>query len=160
MQGKSLPDGSDRASSPDVASFLAATPRPRRRSETSSTRSRSRSQSRRRPPKSLPGSRRASATGRLSVFSLPDQPARQGSAALTSRTLLAYADNADENGDELWNDDSFPEDYGVVIGRGDGHFPSVPDEDDASGDSDSSLDLHTPLPCVLFSIRRFFFIQN
>ena len=156
--GKSLLDGSDRASSPDVASILAATPRSRRKSETSSTGSRSRSQSRRRPPKSLPGSRRTSAAGRLSVFSLPDQHARQGGPSLTSRSLLAYADNADE-GDELWNDDSLLEDYGVVIGReDDGHYANVPDEDDISGDSDSSLDLHTPLPCVLFSTRQFFLI--
>jgi large subunit ribosomal protein LP1 len=145
----SLPDGSDRASSPDVASFLAATPRPRRQSETS-TGSRSQSQSRRRTHKSLPGSCRTSAVGRLSVFSLPDQPARQGSASLTSRSLLAYADNAD---DELWNDDSLLEDYGIVIGSGDGDF--VPDEDDATGDSDSSLDLHTPLPCVLLNSPYF-----
>ena len=156
-QGKSHPDGSDRASSPDVASILAATPRPRprRRSETSSTGSRSGSQSRRRPPKSLPGSRRASAAGRASVFSLPEQHTRQGSASLTSRCLLAYADNADD-ADELW-DDSLLEDYGVVIESGDGDFASVPDEDDISGDSDSSLDLHTPLPCVTDQI---FFSQN
>lgn len=155
-QEKSHPEGSDRASSPDVASILAATPRARRRSETSSTGSRSRSHSRRRPPKSLPGSRRTSAAGRLSIFSLPDQHASQGNPSLTSRSLLAYADNADD-GDELWNDDSLPEDYGVVIANGDGHFSHVPGEDDVSGDSDSSLDLHTPLPCVGFSIRQFFF---
>lgn len=147
-QGKSHLDGSDRASSPDVASILAATPRQRRRSETSSTGSRS--QSRRRPLKSLPGSRRTSSAGRASVFSLPDQHTRQGSASLTSRCLLPYADNADDR-DELWNDDSLQEDYGVVIANGDGHFANVPDEDDTSGDSDSSLDLHTPLPCVLYS---------
>jgi hypothetical protein len=86
----------------------------------------------------------------LSVFSLPDQPARQGSASLTSQSLLAYAGNADD-GDEFWNDDSVLEDYGVVIGAGGRDFANVPDEDDASGDSDSSLDLHTPLPCVLNS---------
>jgi hypothetical protein len=155
-QGKPHSHGSDRASSPDVASILAATPRPRprRRSETSSAGSRSGSQSRRRPPKSLPGSRRASAAGRASVFSLPDQHTRQGSASLTSRCLLAYADNADD-ADELWNDDTLLEDYGVVIESGDGQFASVPDEDDVSGDSDSSLDLHTPLPCVIH--QPFFF---
>ena len=147
-QGTSVPDGSDRASSPDVASFLATTPRPRRRSETSSG-SRSQSQSRRRTHKSLPGSSRASAVGRLSVFSLPDQPTRQG-ASLTSQSLLAYAGNADD-GDELWNDDSLLEDYGVAIGDGD--FADGPDEDDASGDSDSSLDIHTPLPCVPLFLR-------
>jgi hypothetical protein len=152
-QEKSHPDGSDRASSPDVASILAATPRARRRSETSSTGSTSRSQSRRRPPKSLPGSRRTSAAGRLSIFSLPDQTSH-GSTSLTSRSLLAYADNADD-GDELWNDDSLLEDYGVVITSGNGDFAQVPGEDDVSNDSDSSLDLHTPLPCVRFSTRQF-----
>ena len=156
---KSHPDGSDRASSPDVASILAATPRPRRRSETSSTRSRSQSHSRRRPPESLPGSRRTSAVGRLSVFSLPDQPASQGGSSLTSRSLLAYADNADD-GDELWNDDSLLEDYGIVIESGNGHFANGPGEDDVSGDSDSSLDIHTPLPCVCFSTGQFFFSLN
>jgi hypothetical protein len=157
IQGKSHLDGSDRASSPDVASILAATPRQRRRSETSSTGSRSRSQSRRRPPKSLPGSRRTSGVVRASVFSLPDQHTRQGSASVTARCLLAYADNADE-GDEFC--DSLLEDYGVVIGSGDGHFASVvPDEDDVSGDSDSSLDLHTPLPCALFSTHQFFLVR-
>jgi len=144
--GKSLPDESDRASSPDVASIIAATPRPRRRSETSSAGSRSGSRSRRRAhkslPKSLPGSRRVSAVGRLSVFSLPDEAARQGSTSLASRSLLTNP----HDGDELWNDDSLPEDYGVVIGGGDGDFANVPDEDDAAGESDSSLDLHTPLP--------------
>jgi large subunit ribosomal protein LP1 len=154
IQGTSVPDVSNRASSPDVASFLATTPRPRRRSETS-TSSRSQSQSRRRTHKSLPSSSRASAVGRLSVFSLPDQPTRQGSASLTSQSLLAYAGNADD-GDDLW-DDSLLEDYGVpAIGNGDGDFANRLDEDDATGDSDSSLDLHTPLPCVpFFSTRSF-----
>ena len=145
-------DRSDRASSPDIATFIAATPRPpRRRSETSSARSRSRSQSRPRAPKSLPGSRRTSAVGRLSLFSLPDESARrqsEGSASLVSRSLLAYANRPGDD-DGLWNDDSF-EDYGVVIGGGDGGFPNVHDEEDAAGESDSSIDLHTPLPCVTF----------
>jgi hypothetical protein len=140
--GKSLPDESDRASSPDLASIIAATPRPRRRSETSSAGSRSGSRSRRRAHKSLPGSRRSSATGRLSVFSLPDEAARQGNASLASRSLLANS----HVGDGLWHDDSLPEDYGVEIGGGDGDFGNVPDEDDTAGESDSSLDIHTPLP--------------
>ena len=153
IQGTSVPDVSNRASSPDVASFLATTPRPRRRSETSSS-SRSQSQSRRRTHKSLPSSSRASAVGRLSVFSLPDQPTRgQGSTSLTSQSLLAYAGNADD-GDDLWNDDSLPEDYGIPIGNGSGDFANGLDEDDATGDSDSSLDLHTPLPCVPFFSTR------
>ena len=149
FQDTSVPDVSNRASSPDVASFLATTPRPRRRSETS-TSSKS-SQSRWRTHKSLPSSSRASAVGRLSVFSLPDQP-RQGSASLTSQSLLAYAGNADD-GDEFWNDDSLLEDYGVAIGNGGGDFANGLDEDDATGDSDSSLDLHTPLPCVPFFLN-------
>ncbi|KAI0292134.1 hypothetical protein BC826DRAFT_1020179, partial [Russula brevipes] len=102
--GIPLPDGSDRASSPDVASFIAATPRARRRSETSSNGSKSRSQSRR-APKSLPGSCRTSAVGRFSVFSLPDERARQGSISIASRSLLPYDRNADD-GDTLWNDGS------------------------------------------------------
>lgn len=147
--GIPLPVGSDRASSPDVASCMAATPRPRRRSETSSTGSRSRSLPRRRVPKSLPGSRRTSAAGRLSVFSLPDEATRQGSATLASRSLLPYSHNPDD-GDGLWDEGSLIDDYGVVIGDSDG-FPNVPDQDDAADESDSSLDLHTPLPYVLFS---------
>ncbi|KAH9000601.1 hypothetical protein EDB86DRAFT_2904888 [Lactarius hatsudake] len=145
------PDRTDRASSPDIATFIAATPRPRRRSETSS-RSKSRSQSQPRAPKSLPGSRRTSAMGRLSLFSLPDESARrqsEGSATLASRSLLAYANRAGDD-DRLWNDDSFVEqDYGVVIGGGDGGFPSVADEEDAAGESDSSIDLHTSLPNLM-----------
>ncbi|KAI9438302.1 hypothetical protein H4582DRAFT_2076893 [Lactarius indigo] len=120
-------------------------------SETSS-RSRSRSKSRPRAPKSLPGSRRTSAVGRLSLFSLPDESARrqsEGSATLASRSLLAYA-NRHGDDDGLWNDDSFvEEDYGVVIGGGDSGFPSVADEEDAAGESDSSIDLHTPLPNLM-----------
>ncbi|KAI0252781.1 hypothetical protein BJV78DRAFT_268849 [Lactifluus subvellereus] len=146
-----LPDGSDRASSPDIATCIAATPRPRRRSGTSSTCSRSRSQSRRRTPKSLPGSCRTSAVGRLSVFSLPDEPSRresEGSATLASRTLLAYT-NKDDDGGDLWHEGSLVEDYGVVIRGGDGDFTGVPDEEDTAGDSDSSLDLHTPLPSLM-----------
>ncbi|KAH9169526.1 hypothetical protein EDB89DRAFT_1984553 [Lactarius sanguifluus] len=133
------PDRTDRASSPDIATFIAATPRPRRRSETSS-RSKSRSQSQPRAPKSLPGSRRTSAMGRLSLFSLPDE---------SCSPLLAYVNRAGDD-DELWNDDSFVEqDYGVVIGGGDGGFPSVADEEDAAGESDSSIDLHTSLPNLM-----------
>ncbi|KAH9064549.1 hypothetical protein EDB87DRAFT_1680452 [Lactarius vividus] len=147
----SRPDRTDRASSPDIATFIAATPRPRRRSETSS-RSRSRSQPRPRAPKSLPGSRRTSAVGRLSLFSLPDESVRrqsEGSATLASRSLLAYANRPGDD-DGLWNDDSFvEEDYGVVIGSGDDGFPSVADEEDAAGESDSSIDLHTPLPHLM-----------
>ncbi|KAF8273570.1 hypothetical protein EI94DRAFT_1156458 [Lactarius quietus] len=140
-------DRSDRASSPDIATFIAETPRPRRRSDTSSARSRSRS--RPRAPNSLPGSRRTSAMGRLSLFSLPDEFGRhqsEGSASLASRSLLPYANMpSDDNG--LWNDDSF-EDYGVVIG-GDGGFPGELDEEDAAGESDSSIDIHTPLPNLM-----------
>jgi hypothetical protein len=139
-------DRSNRASSPDIATCMAATPRPRRRSETSSARSRSRS--RPRAPKSLPGSCRTSAVGRLSLFSLPDESSRrqsEGSEGVTSRSLLPYANRPDDEG--LWNDDSY-EDYGVVIG-GDGGFPDVLDEEDAAGDSDSSIDLHTPLPKLM-----------
>jgi hypothetical protein len=138
--GKSLPDGSDRASSPDVASIIAATPR--RRSETSSGGSRTGSRSRRRAYKSLPGSCRVSAVGRFSAFSLPDEAARQASASLASRSLLGKP----HDGDKLWSDYSLLEDYGVEIGGGDGDFANVPDQDDATGESDSSLDLHTPLP--------------
>lgn len=146
-------DRSDRASSPDIATCIAATPRQRRRSETSSARSRSRS--RPRAPKSLPGSRRTSAVGRLSLFSLPGESSRRQSEVsegVASRSLLAYA-NGPGNDEGLWNDDSY-EDYGVVIG-GDGGFPGVLDEEDAAADSDSSIDLHTPLPCVAFAFRSF-----
>ncbi len=145
------PDRSEGASSPDIATFMAATPRSRRRSETTLSRSRSRSQSRPRAHNSLPGSRRTSAKGRLSLQSLPDTFGRrqsEGSANLTSRSLLAYASRPDE--DESWNDHSFVEEYGNVIGGGGRGFPGVPDEDDAAGESDSSIDLHTPLPCVAF----------
>ncbi|KAI0060518.1 hypothetical protein BV25DRAFT_938426 [Artomyces pyxidatus] len=118
----------DRPSSPDIASIIAATPRPRRPSETSSARG------------SLPGSRRTS--GR-----------RQSGGSVA---VLAYRQKDDDE-DSMWNEDSFVEDYGVVIKGGDPEaFAEVLDVDDldaeaeeAAEDSDSSLDLHTPLPNLM-----------
>ena len=57
---------------------------------------------------------------------------------------LAYAQ------DESWNDESFVEDYGMPIRMHD-RFVAIDPEIDAQldgngSDSDSSLDLHTPLP--------------
>lgn len=55
----------------------------------------------------------------------------------------------DEGGD--WDDESFVEDYGQVLAGGNGNgFDMVGAEDNENGayDSDSSIDLHTPLPCV------------
>ncbi|KAI0046315.1 hypothetical protein FA95DRAFT_1606959 [Auriscalpium vulgare] len=117
-----------RAGSPDIASILAATPRPRRVSESSSARA-----------ASLPGSRRTSF-------------ARRKSGGSVAR--LSYADKEDDD----WNEESFVEDYGVVIRGGDGgvfeeEIGIGVDEDveaaEAAEDSDSSLDLHTPLPNLM-----------
>lgn len=52
--------------------------------------------------------------------------------------------------DECWNDDSFVSDYGTPIDRHD-HFVDMDPElearlDGGGSDSDSSIDLHTPLP--------------
>ncbi|KAH8978940.1 hypothetical protein EDB86DRAFT_2989786 [Lactarius hatsudake] len=118
------PDRTDRAPSPDIATFIAAnTPHPQR--------SKSRSQSQPREPKSLPGSRQRG----------------QRNPCITEFIGLRHRAGDD---DRLWNDDSFVEqDYGVVIGGGDGGFPSVADEEDAAGESDSSIDLHTSLPNLM-----------
>jgi hypothetical protein len=48
--------------------------------------------------------------------------------------------------DESWNDDSFVEDYGTPIDRHDGFIDRELEGQLDGSDSDSSLDLHTPLP--------------
>jgi hypothetical protein len=73
---------------------------------------------------------------------------RSTSEGIASRTEspaeLAYTQ------DESWNEDSFIEDYGKPINGGD-QFGAIDPEleaqlDGNGSDSDSSLDLHTPLP--------------
>ncbi|KAI0267329.1 hypothetical protein BC834DRAFT_968846 [Gloeopeniophorella convolvens] len=71
----------------------------------------------------------------------------EGGAPLASRSLLAYVNKRDDD-EELWNEESFVEDYGLMIEDGEGDF-GIPPDDDEGGDSDSSLDLHTPLPNLM-----------
>jgi hypothetical protein len=82
------------------------------------------------------------AGSRLSILS------RSASEGIASRTEspaeLAYTQ------DESWNEESFIEDYGMPINRRD-QFVAIDPEleaqlDGNGSDSDSSLDLHTPLP--------------
>lgn len=71
-------------------------------------------------------------------------------ARVTSPVELAYLEQEDG-----WNDDSYVEDYGTPLDKHD-HFsagvvvdinPALESQFDREGsDSDSSIDLHTPLP--------------
>ncbi|OSX58117.1 hypothetical protein POSPLADRAFT_1036279 [Postia placenta MAD-698-R-SB12] len=148
-----------RSDSPDIKTILATTPRPHRKSSTSclSGRSRSPSRSRSQPRRAplrrhvsegLPSARRREGElRRTSEASLP-VPARGGRPE--SPTGLAYARNA-------WVEDSFVSDYGVLLdGTGtpmdvvDGEEARLERELDGSGsDTDSSIDIHTPLPNLM-----------
>ncbi|KAI0316243.1 hypothetical protein OF83DRAFT_1292898 [Amylostereum chailletii] len=139
----------DRAPSPDIASIIASTPRPRRRSGRFSVGSRSRSQSKPRVTSSLPGSSRTSAA--LSRSS--SVTSRNSEFSTLSQSELPYM-SPHVNDD--WNEESYVEDYGVLIKGGDAFGSEMLDinadleadigHDDDGHDSDSSIDLHTPLP--------------
>ncbi|KAA1472356.1 hypothetical protein DENSPDRAFT_176241 [Dentipellis sp. KUC8613] len=141
-----------RASSPDISTIMAATLRPRQRS-TSSAGSRPRSVSSRRvrstTPKSLPGSRRTS-TATSAITLHHRQSVGETIPAPTSN--LAYMQSAPE-GDAYWNEDSYVDDYGVVP-RGGHELEETGstlenEQNDGEYDSDSSIDLHTPLPNLM-----------
>jgi large subunit ribosomal protein LP1 len=129
-----------RSTSPDIADIISSTPRPRTRTSSyysngssRDSQSLSRSGSMRRYPSEIQG-----AGPRSSTFS------RSASEGMGSRIQSPAEANR-----ESWIDDSF-EDYGTPINRQDG-FVATPPEPEAhldrdGSDSDSSLDLHTPLP--------------
>lgn len=157
------PGSSKRAGSPDIQSILASTPRPRRKSSSSlhsSSQPRSSSRTLRR------SSTRTGLKPRKSDSQPPPAPLHL-SVASTSRKLgahswspgdssgrkeaseLPYALRQD-NGDE-----SFVSDEGSFI-QGSGAMTEIADNDEIDrlerelegpgSDSDSSIDLHTPLP--------------
>ncbi|TFY63927.1 hypothetical protein EVG20_g6126 [Dentipellis fragilis] len=144
------PDG--RASSPDISTIMAATPRPRQRS-TSSVGSRPRSVSSRRvrsaTPKSLPGSRRTSAAA--SAIALHRRQSEGETIHVPSSNLAYMQPNSED--DAYWNEDSYVDDYGVVLRGGHGleEIGSALEDEQNDGeyDSDSSIDLHTPLPNLM-----------
>lgn len=148
-----------RPDSPDISTIIATTPRPRRKSAASA---RDRSSSR--PRSSI---RRRVSEG----ASLIESSSRRTSASsrTTGRTKrcdspseLPYVAPAPE--EEPWRDDSFVSDYGVLLDRTGTAIEILDEEEEAKlerelegdgSDTDSSLDIHTPLPCVFDFIFHF-----
>ncbi|KII91466.1 hypothetical protein PLICRDRAFT_508762 [Plicaturopsis crispa FD-325 SS-3] len=126
-----------RPDSPDISTILATTPRPRRTSSTPGSRSRSRPRTSMRRRVSEGVSRPDSG---ISVrVSRP--PGGRGRAE--SPVLLAYMRN------ENWEEGRFVSDYGVPLEDGEKGAGTLEVCEDDGSDSDSSLDLHTPLPHLM-----------
>ncbi|EJF61904.1 hypothetical protein DICSQDRAFT_146709 [Dichomitus squalens LYAD-421 SS1] len=150
-----------RPSSPDITEILASTPRPRRKSSHGSgLRSRSTSRS----AHSAPVSRRTSAVSgsyhRTSVPNVPSLPrGRRESSRPESPSELAYEQTAMVPASrEPWDEDSFVTDYGVPVDETGTPYDILDGDEEArldreldgdGSDSDSSLDLHTPLPQLM-----------
>ncbi|KAI0367072.1 hypothetical protein BV20DRAFT_580761 [Pilatotrama ljubarskyi] len=164
------PSHSRRSSSPDINEILATTPRPRRKSSAGSgLRSRSTSRSVRNlrhrvsegvgARSSEAGSRRTSAAStsrRTSGTSLARARSRPESLSELAYEQTAMA-AADEDG-EVWDEDSFVSDYGVPVDQTGTPYEIFDHDEEArlekeldgeGSDSDSSLDLHTPLPHLM-----------
>ena len=137
-----------RVKSPDIADIISTIPRPRSRVQSQySNGSASRSSSiaghgsMKRYGSDIGVGRRPSSSFSRTI---------SGGARVASPAQLGFLENEDG-----WNDDSYVEDYGTPLDKHD-HFSSrvVIDIDPASesqfdregSDSDSSIDLHTPLP--------------
>ncbi|KAI0700247.1 hypothetical protein C8T65DRAFT_658053 [Cerioporus squamosus] len=155
-----------RSSSPDIQEILASTPRPRRKSSHGSgllSRSTSRSARslKRRPSeygheaRSAPASRRTSAADADRRASAPFSSRGRRQSRPGSPTELAYAQDAME---EVWDEHSFVSDYGTPIDQTGTPFDLLDGDEEArldreldgdGSDSDSSLDLHTPLPQLM-----------
>ncbi|KAI0631381.1 hypothetical protein C8Q77DRAFT_1159182 [Trametes polyzona] len=171
------PTHSRRSSSPDIEEILASTPRPRRKSSVGSgLRSRSTSRSvrslRRRVsegvgmreagslPGSVPSSRRTSAAAASGSSSRRTSQTSLARARSRPESLseLAYEQSAMAETAEGWDEDSFVSDYGVPVDQtgtpyemmdGDKEARLEKELDGEGSDSDSSLDLHTPLPHLM-----------
>ncbi|KAH9847769.1 hypothetical protein C2E23DRAFT_741042 [Lenzites betulinus] len=154
---------SRRTSSPDIDEIIATTPRPQRKSSAGSG-LRSRSTSR-----SVRGLRKRASEG----VNVSEAGSRRTSAASTSRrTSLARVRSRPESASELayeqtamateegdvWDEDSFVSDYGVPIDQTGTPYEMFDVNEEArldreldgdGSDSDSSLDLHTPLPHLM-----------
>ena len=144
-----------RSSSPDIEEILASTPRPRRKSSHGSgLRSRSTSRSARSAPVSRRTSAVSSSGHRTSVPDVPSLPRRRReSSRPESPSELAYEQTAMAR--ELWDEDSFISDYGAPVDETGTPYDVLDGDEEArldreldghGSDSDSSLDLHTPLP--------------
>ncbi|KAI0354513.1 hypothetical protein OH77DRAFT_507076 [Trametes cingulata] len=163
---------SRRSSSPDISEILATTPRPRRKSSVgSSLRSRSTSRSVRNlrhrvsegvgARSSEAGSRRTSAAStsrRTSGTSIARARSRPESLSELAykQTAMVTAPVDDEG--EVWDEDSFVSDYGVPVDQTGTPYEMFDRDEEArldkeldgeGSDSDSSLDLHTPLPHLM-----------
>ncbi|KAI0738244.1 hypothetical protein C8Q80DRAFT_1292565 [Daedaleopsis nitida] len=174
IRSKSQPQRkpSQRSGSPDIEEILATTPRPRRKSSHGSglgSRSTSRSAhaTKRRPGshaqevRSAPASRRTSAVGtsagrRTSAASSSQGRGRMPSRRPESPTELAYARSA--MADDHSDNESVLSDYGVLLDSTGTPYDMLDGEEEArldreldgdGSDSDSSLDLHTPLPQLM-----------
>ncbi|OBZ66417.1 hypothetical protein A0H81_13704 [Grifola frondosa] len=165
------PSCSRRTGSPDIRDILASTPRPRK-SSSASTPSRSASSSASRSRRSTRTSLRrhvsegvrrvtvdafASASGRTS----PSSRRTSGTSVVhqgfrpSSPTELAYMKNP-IGADEHWDHDSYVSDYGVPVDQTGTPIEIFDEEEEQrldreldGSDSDSSLDLHTPLPNLM-----------
>ncbi|CCL98737.1 uncharacterized protein FIBRA_00742 [Fibroporia radiculosa] len=159
------PPDTQRSDSPDIQTILATTPRPRRKSSTSALSTRSRSASRSRSSRSalrrhvsegisMPRSRiHKSDPRRTSEASLP-LPERRGRPGEPGESMRKDARDVEE----FWNDDSFVSDYGTPLdGTGTPMELFDKEEEDRlerelegdGSDTDSSLDIHTPLPNLM-----------
>ncbi|KAH9912263.1 hypothetical protein B0H21DRAFT_773951 [Amylocystis lapponica] len=139
------------AESPDICTILASTPRPRRKSAgagTSRSRSRSRVAVRRQVSEGLAPRRTSARSFRSSGTA---------SVRVDSPSELAYAQDA-MAAVEPWNEDSFIEDYGKPLDKTGTPLEIFDREEEErldrelegeGSDSDSSLDIHTPLPNLM-----------
>lgn len=146
MPERRSPVEEKRSVSPDIVTMMSETPRPRPRPRTrssshysnGSSRSGSQTRSMRRY-----ASETLKSEDRSSTFSRSPSDGDGGRA--DSPMDLAYMQN-----EEPWNDDSFVSDYGMPIDRHDRFVEMDPELeaqlDGTGSDSDSSIDLHTPLP--------------
>ncbi|KAI0668170.1 hypothetical protein C8Q78DRAFT_1081563 [Trametes maxima] len=158
-----------RAGSPDIKEILATTPRPRRRSSHGSgLRSRSTSRS----VRSL--KRRVSEGVGAHAHAHASEPSSRRTSTRSSRTSLARgADSLSElayeqsamapvpahaHEGDVWDEDSFVSDYGVPVDSTGTPYEMFDRDEEArlereldgdGSDSDSSLDLHTPLPHLM-----------
>ncbi|GBE83692.1 hypothetical protein SCP_0507480 [Sparassis crispa] len=146
-----FPSRAKRSDSPDIGDIIAATPRPRRKSASASLRSRSRSHAalKRCGSDGISAFHRSSGSSRTSRTSLAQR------SRPASPTELAYLRDA---ADYARNDDSFVSDYGVqldatgtpldMLDRNEEERLDRELDGDGS-DTDSSLDVHTPLPNLM-----------
>jgi len=132
----------ERSASPDIADILSTTPRPRTRVSSVYSNASSRD------------SESFSRPGSMRRYASDLQGARRRSSVVSrSESIGPRTQSPADIHDESWNDESFVEDYGNPI-NGEDRFVGVDPEleaqlDGEGSDSDSSIDLHTPLPHLM-----------